>query len=117
MRHVLAMALLVISAAGGAEAARPRRVVVRGARVRVAVRPGFPIHRVLPEGGGRPVPVVRVAPRVYLAPVAFGARVVALPGAIDWRRSETIDREEGWTDFTMNIDRRGSQLLLQIDRG
>jgi hypothetical protein len=62
---------------------------------------------------------VRVAPRVYLAPVAFAARAVgASPaGARGWNAAEVLDRQEGWTDFTMNVDRRGSGLLLEIDRG
>jgi len=34
-----------------------------------------------------------------------------------WNGAETLDREEGWTDFTMNVDRRGTGLLLEIDRG
>ena len=71
----------------------------------------------LPTVVVRPGPAVRVAPRVYLAPVAFAATVVALPAVTDWRGTEGLDRDEGWTDFTMNVDRRGRELLLQIDRG
>ncbi len=63
---------------------------------------------------------MRVVPRAYLAPVVFGAVVVAsLPpaNARAWSDSEELEREDGWTDFTMTVDRRGGGLLLQIDRG
>jgi hypothetical protein len=61
--------------------------------------------------------VVRVAPRVYLAPVVFRAAVVSLPAARAWNGAETLEREDGWTDFTLNVDQRGTGLLLEIDRG
>ena len=118
MRRLLAISLLVALSIGGtAEARRVRRVVVRGPRVRVTVHPAFPLHRALPAVVVRPRPVVRVAPRVYLAPVVFGAAVVASIPAADWKGSEDLDREDGWTDFTMNVDRRGRRLLLQISEG
>ena len=96
------------------------RVRTRHARATVVVRPGFPLRRTLPVVVVRPVPVVRVAPRVYLAPVVFGAVVVAsIPpaSARPWTEAALLDREEGWTDFTMNVDRRGTGMLLQIDKG
>ncbi len=114
-RLSLVSLLVVLTLAGTADAAR--RVVVRGPRRTVVVRTGFPVHRVLPTVVVRPGPVVRVAPRVYLAPVVFTAAVVALPAVTDWRGTEGLDRDDGWTDFTMNVDRRGRELLLQIDRG
>ena len=110
------LVVLVLVIAGSAEAAR-RRVVVRGPHRTVVVHTGFPVHRVLPAVVVRPGPVVRVAPRVYLAPVAFAATVVALPAVTDWRGTEVLDREDGWTDLTMNIDRRGRELFLQIAPG
>ena len=99
-----------------------RRVVVRRGRhtTRVVVRPGFPIRRTLPTVVVRPAPVVRVAPRVYLAPVAFSAVVVTSLPAPDrriWTEAETLEREDEWTDFTLNVDRRGERMLLEIDRG
>ncbi len=119
MRRLVAMSLLVLfAAAGAAEARRVKRVVVRGPRVKVTVRTGFPIRRTLPAVVVRPAPVVRVTPRVYLPAAVFTAAVVAtIPPGVDWRRSESLDREDGWTDFTMNVDRRGRQLLLQITDG
>src|SRR5262245_32758307 len=110
--------LVVLSLAGSADAARVRRtVVVRGPRRTVVVHTGFPVHRVLPAVVVRPGVAFRVAPRVYLAPVVFTAAVIALPATTGWRGTESLDREDGWTDFSMNIDKRGSGLLLQIDRG
>ena len=120
MKHAW-IAVLLVTAALDASAAR---VVVhrtpRTTRVRVTVRPGFPIRRTLPVVVVRPAPVVRVAAHTYLAPVVFGAAVVAsLPpvSARPWSGSETLEREDGWTEFTMNVDRRGTGLLLDIDRG
>jgi hypothetical protein len=116
-RPVIVSLLVALSLVGSADAARVRRVVVRGPRRTVVVHTGFPIHRVLPAVVVRPGVAVRVAPRVYLAPVVFTARVVSLPAAVDWHGSEVLDRDDGWTDFTMDVDRRGRNLLLQIDRG
>ena len=66
----------------------------------------------------RPVPVVRITPRVHLTPVVFRPVVVsALPSSQIWHDSEELDRSEGWTAFTMNVDRRGDRMLLEIDRG
>ena len=124
MKQRIIVAILAVAATlsitAGAQAARVRVVRTRGARVRVTVRPGFPIRRVLPEVVIRPGVAFRVAPRVYLAPVVFTAAVVAsLPpaSARAWSDTTTIEREDGWTEFTMNVDRRGTGLLLQIDRG
>ena len=119
MKRTLSIALLsTLILTTAAEAARVRvRKGPRG-RTHVTVRTGFPIHRTLPTVVVRPAPVVRVAPRVYLAPVAFTAVVAAsLPTNRAWRDSEELEREDGWTDFTMNVDRRGTRLLLDIERG
>lgn len=117
MKRLSLVSFLVVLVLGGAADARVRRVVVRSPRRTVVVRTGFPIHRTLPAVVVRPAPVVRVAPRAYLAPVAFTAKLVTLPAVTDWRGSEELDREDGWTDFTLNVDRRGRNLLLQIDHG
>jgi hypothetical protein len=124
MRKRIIVAMLsiaaILSITAGAQAARVRVVHTRGNRVRVTVRPGFPIRRTLPEVVIRPGVAFRVAPRVYLAPVVFTAAVVrSLPpaSARSWSDTTTIEREDGWTEFTMNVDRRGSGMLLQIDKG
>jgi len=126
LKKAIVIALLggasFLSLASDVQAARV--VVRRGprgrvTRVRVTTHAGFPIRRTLPTVVVRG-PVVRVAPRVYLSPLVFGAVVVAsLPPAPSrsWVGSETLDRDDEWTDFTMNVDQRGRSLLLEIDRG
>ncbi|HEX6083286.1 MAG TPA: hypothetical protein VF266_02095 [Thermoanaerobaculia bacterium] len=116
MKRLVAIALFIVTLAPVVEAARVR--VKRGpaGRTRVTVTRGFPIRRTLPTVTVR-TRTVRVAPRVYLAPVAFTAVAVAsLPKDV-WTTTEMLDRDEGWTDFTMDVDRRGTRLLLDIDRG
>src|SRR5207253_1616976 len=86
----------------------------RGTRVRVTSRPGFPIHRTLPDVVVRTGAVVRVQPHVYIGSVAFGAVVVAQPRPDRrvWTAAERLDRADGWTELTLDVDRRGSGLLL-----
>ena len=120
MAVALLVTLVSLSITDAADAARVVRVRKGRHVTRVTVRPGFPIRRTLPTVVVRPGPVVRVAPRVYLPAVAFGAVVVAtLPPAHArvWAGSEVLENEDGWTDFTMNVDRRGTALLLEIERG
>ncbi len=121
MKRTLSIALLsmfILTTAAEAARVRVTRRGPRGRRATVTVRTGFPIRRALPAVVVRPAPVIRVAPRAYLAPVVFGAVVVAsLPAHREWHASEELDREDGWTDFTMDVDRRGTKLFLQIDRG
>jgi hypothetical protein len=118
-RLLCALALLLAFTAT-AEAARVR-VVKRPHSTTVTVHRGFPIHRTLPRVVVRPPAVaVRVAPRVYLAPVVFGGVVVHTAPAVEaqsWHDDEDLSRGDGWTDFTMNVDATGSRLLLQIDHG
>jgi hypothetical protein len=118
----LLSAAVLLPFAGESEAARRVRVVRTRprARVHVTVRPGFPIRRTLPTVVVRTGPVVRVTPRVYLGPVAFTAVALAsLPPASArvWTYAETLDREDGWTDFSMDVDKRGKRLLLDIEQG
>lgn len=118
-----AIAVILLCTAFVLEAHAARRVVktrtVRGTRTRVVVRTGFPIRRTLPNVVVRPH-VVRVAPRLYLGAAVFGAVVVAsLPPAPAraWSGSEELDKEDGWTDFTLDTDRRGTRLLLEVEKG
>lgn len=121
MRNAFAIALLTALVVLPADAARVTRTRVTRhgvTRTRVTVRPGFPIRRTLPTVVVRPA-TIRVAPRVYLAPVVFTAAVVAsIPSSHqNWRGTETIEREDGWTDFTVDVDRRGGKMLLEIGPG
>lgn len=119
MKHKLfALAVVALIAVQTADAARVRVTHrgPRGRRTTVTVRTGFPIHRTLPHVVVRPAPVVRVTPRVYLSPVVFTPVIVTtIPNT--WSTSEELEREDGWTDVTMNVDRRGDRMFLQIDRG
>ena len=122
MKKLVAIALFIATLVPVAEAARTRvtrTTTTRRGRVtttRVTVHRGFPLHRTLPNVVVRG-PVIRVAPRVYLAPVTFAAvRVATLPGNV-WTTTEMLDRDEGWSDITMDVDRRGTRILLDIDRG
>lgn len=112
-------AVSVVPLSPEAEAGRVR-VRHHGRRTVVKVHRGFPLHRTFPHVYVRaPRVAVRVTPRVFLPSVAFGAVVVAAPAneARIWRDSEELDRDDGWTELTMNVDRRGSRLLLEIDDG
>jgi len=119
------LATVTVLAAAGVVAtlvaeAAPPRVVARGPRGAVVVRPGFPLRRTLPHVVVRaPRVTVRVAPAVFLPPLVWGAGVVVLPGPdrIVREDSETLERSEGWTDFTLNIDDRGTKLYLQVAGG
>jgi hypothetical protein len=110
----------VLIAAEAAEAGRVRvsRTGPRGRRTTVTVRTGFPIARPMPHVVVRRPATVRVTPRVYLAPVVFTAAVVAtIPNNRVWTGAEELEREDGWTDTTLNVDRRGDRMFLKIDRG
>lgn len=103
-----AVLLFAFVFAFAAEAGRTRVVTRTGprGRTRVTVRTT------------RPAPVVRVTPRVHLAPVVFTATVVrTIPSNQVWHDSEELERREGWTEFVMNVDRRGDRMFLEIDRG
>jgi hypothetical protein len=121
MKRVIAITLLAAAlSTAEADAARRTKVVVRGPRAHVTVRSGFPIRRTLPHVVVRPAPAIRVTTRAYLPPVIFGSVVVASTPAANarvWSDDEELDREDGWSDFTMNVDKRGGRLLLQIDEG
>lgn len=122
MRKLIAVFLLCTAFVLEAHAARRvvRTRTVRGTRTRVVVRTGFPIRRTLPNVVVRRNTVVRVAPRTYLGAVVFGSIVVAsLPAAsnVVWTGSEELEQEDGWTDFTLDTDRRGTRLLLEVDKG
>lgn len=109
MKRILAVVLLSALAVPHLDAARVVRTRThRGHVTRVRVTTVRPAVR------------VRVAPRVYLGPVAFTAIALAsLPPAHARATTavESINRREGWTEFTMNFDQRGRGLVLEIDRG
>ncbi|HEX6179447.1 MAG TPA: hypothetical protein VF057_13880 [Thermoanaerobaculia bacterium] len=120
MKQTFVLPLFVVASLFFADAAEARRtrVVVKTQRARVTVHRGFPIRRTLPAVVVRPAPVVRVRPAVYLAPVVFtSVRVNGIPSVRVWSDGEELEREDGWTEFTFDVDRRGDRLLLQIEDG
>ncbi len=121
----LMMIVLVAAVAGQlaapdpASAARRVRVVHRGPyhRTVVVVHRGWPLRRPLPVVVVHPVRrAVVVAPVVFLAPVVWTGRVATLPDhdRLVWEDGETLSREEGWTEFTLNADARGDALFLEV---
>ena len=117
---ILALAVVVIGIQIGEPALAHRKVVVqRGAhgRTRVVVRTGHPIRRAMPVAVVRaPRRVVVVTGAVFLAPVVWAAYARPLPARemIVWEDSETISKDEGWTDFTLNVEDRGLRLFIEI---
>ncbi len=119
LAYITVLAVVALSVAAPAFAARAR--VRRGphGRAVVVVHRGFPLRRTLPVVVVRPARVaVRVVPRLFLAPVVWTAVVVAADApAVKpvWEDSETLSKSDDWTEFSLEADQRGSKLFLQID--
>ena len=111
------IAALALQSAAPAFAARVR-VVHRGPhRTTVVVRPGFPLRRPLHVCVvRRPRVAVVVTPGIYLAPVFWTAAIIALPPRerLVWEDSETLVKDEDWTDFTLNVNDRGEKLYFEL---
>jgi hypothetical protein len=96
-----------------------RPVVVHHPRTRLVVRPGHPIHRVLPANvvvhTARRTVVVH-HPLVYLPALRWRAGIVPLPppDRIVWTDTETIARDEEWVDTNYGVDASGSALYLDM---
>lgn len=125
MKRKILIALLLLSSfdavVSTALAARKRVVVHRGRhRTTVVVHRTFPIHRRLPAVVVRPARIptrVFVAPAVFLAPVVWRPVVIELPAAPDlvWENAEGLEKEEDWTEFQLDVDRRGHKLYLEVE--
>lgn len=118
---LLFLAVLGLSLSSVADAARTK-VVHRGphGRTKVVLYTGHPIRRHLPHVVVHPARVaVRVAPRVFLAPVVWTTVTVVRPEPdyIVWQDAETIWKDEDWTDVTLNADARGEKLYLEVVAG
>ncbi len=62
----------------------------------------------------------RVAPAVFLPLVVWTGVVIASAPARDilvWEDGETINKDEDWTEFTLNCDSRGTKLWLEVVSG
>lgn len=81
-----------------------------------------------PRGGVR----VRVEPRVFLPAIVFGGVVVGnrhqrgyryddgrgySRDGLAWQDSETLYREDDWTEFTLDCNARGTKLWFEIFDG
>lgn len=120
----LLLGLMVFTTVEPAFAARVvrTRVVRRGPHHRtvVVVRTGHPIRRPLRQVVVHPVrAAVRVSALAFMPLVVWAPVVVARPDRdfIVWEDSETIYKEEDWTEFTLNADSRGEKLLLEVASG
>ena len=110
-------ALLLMNAVDPAFARR--RVVVRERprRTVVVVHRGFPLHRRFPVVAVRPVRrTVIVTPLVFRPVVVWTAAVVTLPAreGLVWEDSESLAREDEWTEFTLVAEARGTALYLEL---
>lgn len=95
-----------------------KRVVVHHAPKRtVVVHRGFPIRRTLPVVVVRPARVAIISPAIFLAPVFWVATAATAPPRerLVWEDGETLDREDGWTDFALHCGRRGNALYLDVE--
>jgi hypothetical protein len=129
MKRLMTVFLLaVLSLQTAAPAFAARRVVVRrgpGPRHRtvVVVHRGWPLRRPARLVVVRPARVaVRVAPVTYL-PVVFWSGVVVTGATVPsadimvWEDNQVLSRDEGWTEFTLNADSRGTDLWLEVSSG
>lgn len=101
-----------------AEAARVRHAGPN--RNVVVVRPGHPIHRVLPHVViRRPALGVRIVPARFLPVVVWASVVTVRPaaGAIVWQDAETLSAADGWSETVFNSDQRGTKLFLEVVSG
>lgn len=126
MRRLLPILLLVVL---GLQIVEPafarRRVVVRRGphRTTVVVHRGWPLRRPARAVIVRPARVaVRVRPGAYLAPIIFAGTIVAVTSApardiLVWEDSESIVKDDDWTEFTLNCDSRGTKLWLDLREG
>lgn len=121
---VTMLALCVVQAVAEPAFAK-RRVVVRSGprRSTVVVNRGWPVRRparvvVVHE----PRVVVRVQPAVYLPLVVWTGAVVAVSArpahdVLIWEDGETLVKSDGWTQFVLNADSRGTALWLEVANG
>lgn len=123
MKRLLSFVLLsALAAQVAAPALAARRTVARHRphRTTVVLHRGWPLRRparvvVVHE----PRVTVRVTPTVFLTPVLFAGVVIAAANApareiFVWEDSETLARDEDWTEFTLNCDVHGTKLWLEV---
>ena len=104
-------------------------------RAPVVIHPGWPLTRPPRPVIVRPPRVsvrVRVEPRVFLPPIIFGGAVVShrhergyryydgrgySRDSLVWQDSETLYREDEWTEFTLDCSTGGTRLWFEVFEG
>ena len=127
---VLVLIFAVLAPTLGSAEAGPRRRAERRAERRVVrrrtvvvVNHGWPLRRPLRRVWIHPARVpVRMGPRVFLAPVVFAGVIVAATSAptqdrLVWEDGETIEKEDDWTEVTLNCGNSGTKLWLDVPVG
>ena len=112
----------------------PRPPVVVNRRP-VVIHPGRPLTRPPRPVIVRPPRVsvrVRIEPRVFLPPIVFGGVVVShryergyrygterwySRDNLVWQDSETLYREDDWTEFTLDCNVRGAKIWFEVLEG
>jgi hypothetical protein len=114
----------------GGIAPRPRINVPRGP---VVIHPKSPLKRPPravvvrpPRGSIR----VRIEPRLFLPSIVFGGVVIGdrydrryrdgrgySRDSLVWQDSETLYREDDWTEFTLDCNARGTKLWFEVQEG
>ena len=109
MRNAFAIALLTALVVLPADAARVTRTRVTRhgvTRTRVTVRPASPSIARCPSSSSVPPDTRRAARLSRAGRLHRGGRRHASAVSADWRGRDARARD-GWTDFTMDVDRRG----------
>lgn len=110
--------------------------VARRARVPVVIHPRSTLRRAPRPVVVRPRSVVRplIAPRLFLPPIVFGGTLVIERHGrryrhddgdrrgysrdnLVWRGTETLYREDEWTEFTLDCNARGTMLWFEVRSG
>ena len=128
MKRWMVLALLLALCAqsyGHAEAGRRNRAQHRVVRHRsvVVVKHGWPLQRPLRRVWIHPARVpVRNGPTVFLAPVAFTGSMVSPAEAparevLVWEDNETVQKNDDWTEVTLNCENSGTKLWLEVAAG
>jgi len=128
MKRWMVLALLLALCAqsySDAEAGRRYRAERRVVRHRsvVVVQHGWPLRRPLRKVWVHPArSPVRNGPTVFLAPVAFTGAVVMAPDAparevLVWEDNETVQKNDDWTEVTLNCENGGTKLWLEVAAG
>lgn len=127
MKRLLSIGLMTLIGFQVAEPAFAARRVVRHRgvhhRTTVVVNRGWPLRRPARVVVVRPArTVVRVHSASFLPVVFWTGAAVAVAASpsrdyLAWEDGETLQRDEDWTEFTLNADSRGRKLWLQVVDG